>query len=81
MPKGMISGTLGAMVAHVAMISFGLWMWCWNENPATSWRRTLLEEFSLLKEVLNGDETKAAGPRATFLYSKIDCMIDWPDIR
>ena len=67
-PKNVLWRFLGAMVVHCFLIFVAVYIACGNENPATLWRRTPLEESS-----------PARG--AWYLFSKEDLMIEWKDIK
>lgn len=66
-PKNIVWRFLGAMATHLFLILVTVYKACGNENPATIWRRTPLEENS-----------PARG--ACYLFSKEDRMIAWTDI-
>lgn len=66
-PKNIVWRFLGALAIHCFLIFVFIYVACGNENPASFWRRTPLEESS-----------PARGAR--YLFSKEDRMIEWTDI-
>ena len=66
-PKNVVWRFLGALAVHCVLIFLAVYVACGNENPATFWRRTLLEENRPARGVC-------------YLYSTEDRMIAWTDI-
>lgn len=66
-PKTIVWRFLGALAIHFFLIFVVVYVACGNENPATLWRRTPLEETSPARGVC-------------YLYSQEDRMIDWTDV-
>lgn len=66
-PKTIFWRFLGALAVHCFLIFVSLYIACGYENPATFWRRGVLEESS-----------PARG--ACYLFSREDRMIEWTDV-
>ncbi|KAK4690206.1 hypothetical protein P7C71_g6524, partial [Lecanoromycetidae sp. Uapishka_2] len=81
LPKGVATRLLGAVACHCILVLLYTWIAYGNENPASLFRRTLLDEETVRAGWEQSVSEKKVGGRVCYFYSKEDRMCLWSDVR